>query len=107
MTGKLNEQVTPLTASLKQTSEQAGEAFADVRKLLQDDSGKVVRLAESIEGAANQARDVLSQTRTIVSAVDGKDLETLVEALSEAARSIRMLADYLERHPEALIRGKN
>ena len=107
LTGKLNEQVTPLTASLKQTSEQAGEAFADVRKLLQDDSGKVVRLAESIEGAANQARDVLSQTRTIVSAVDGKDLETLVEALSEAARSIRMLADYLERHPEALIRGKN
>ena len=107
LTGKLNEQVTPLTASLKQTSEQAGGAFADVRKLLQDDAGEVVRLAESIEGTANQARDVLNKTTTIVSAVDGKDLETLVDELSEAARSIRMLADYLERHPEALFRGKN
>jgi paraquat-inducible protein B len=107
LTGKLNEQVTPLIASLKQASEQAAGAFADVRRLLQDDAGKVVRLADSIEGAANQARDVLSQTQTVVSAVDGKDLETLVTELSEAARSIRVLADYLERHPEALIRGKN
>lgn len=107
LTAKLNEQVTPLTASLKQASEQAAGAFADVRKLLQDDSGKVIRLAESIEGAADQARDVLSQAQTVVSAVDGKDLETLVTELSEAARSIRVLADYLERHPEALIRGKN
>jgi paraquat-inducible protein B len=107
LTAKLDAQVTPLADSLRETSEQAAEAFADVRKLLQDDTGKVVRLAESIEGAANQARDVLSQTQTVVSAVDGKDLETLVEELSGAARSIRVLADYLERHPEALIRGKN
>jgi paraquat-inducible protein B len=26
--------------------------------------------------------------------------------LSAAARSFRLMADYLERHPEALIRGK-
>jgi hypothetical protein len=49
----------------------------------------------------------LSQAKTVVSAVDGKDLEALVEELSEAARSIRVLTDYLERHPEALLRGKN
>ena len=107
LTAKLDTQVTPLADSLRQTSEQAAGAFADVRKLLQDDTGRVVRLAESIELAANQARDTLRQTQRVVSAVDGKDLETLVAELSEAARSIRVLADYLERHPEALIRGKN
>jgi len=32
-------------------------------------------------------------------------MQTLKE-LSAAARSLRTLADYLERHPEALIRGK-
>jgi paraquat-inducible protein B len=26
--------------------------------------------------------------------------------VSRAARSIRVLADYLERHPESLLRGK-
>jgi paraquat-inducible protein B len=32
-------------------------------------------------------------------------LRTLAE-LKDAARSIRVLADYLERHPESLLRGK-
>jgi paraquat-inducible protein B len=27
--------------------------------------------------------------------------------VSRAARSIRVLGDYLERHPEALLRGKS
>jgi len=107
LTAKLDAQVTPLADSLRQTSEQAAGAFADVRKLLQDDTGRVVRLTESIERAADQARDTLRQTQNVVSAVHGSDLETLVDELSEAARSIRVLADYLERHPNALIRGKN
>ena len=29
-----------------------------------------------------------------------------LQEVSRAARSIRILADYLERHPEALVRGK-
>jgi paraquat-inducible protein B len=34
------------------------------------------------------------------------DLNSLFEELSRAARSFRVLADYLEAHPDALIRGK-
>jgi paraquat-inducible protein B len=30
----------------------------------------------------------------------------MLKELAGAARSIRVLADYLERHPEALLRGK-
>ena len=29
-----------------------------------------------------------------------------MQEIARAARSLRVLADYLERHPEALIRGK-
>jgi paraquat-inducible protein B len=29
-----------------------------------------------------------------------------MQELARAARSLRVLADYLERHPESLIRGK-
>ena len=31
---------------------------------------------------------------------------TTMEEISKASRSIKNLTDYLERHPEALIRGK-
>ena len=34
------------------------------------------------------------------------ELRKLLLELNESARSMRLLADYLERHPEALIRGK-
>jgi paraquat-inducible protein B len=34
------------------------------------------------------------------------ELRKTLKELSSASRSIRNWADYLERHPEALIRGK-
>jgi paraquat-inducible protein B len=107
LTGKLNEQLTPLTESLTQTSAEANAALADVRQIMRNRRGEIVRLAESVESAANQAREVLSQTNEVVSAVDAVAIDRLVQELSRAAVSIRVFADYLERHPEALIRGKN
>ena len=35
-----------------------------------------------------------------------QELQETLRELSDAARSLRVLADYLERHPEALLRGK-
>lgn len=35
-----------------------------------------------------------------------QQLNALLQELTTASRSIRLLADYLERHPEALLRGK-
>ena len=34
------------------------------------------------------------------------ELRNAMQELGRAARSLRLLADFLERHPEALIRGK-
>jgi hypothetical protein len=34
------------------------------------------------------------------------DLPRLMRELTQAARSVRGLADYLDRHPEALLRGR-
>jgi paraquat-inducible protein B len=33
-------------------------------------------------------------------------MERLMSQVNDAARSYRALADYLDRHPEALIRGR-
>ena len=35
-----------------------------------------------------------------------RDLDRLMSQFNDAARSIRLLADFLDRHPEALIRGR-
>jgi paraquat-inducible protein B len=35
-----------------------------------------------------------------------RNMSRLLDQVNEAARSIRLLADFLDRHPEALIRGR-
>jgi paraquat-inducible protein B len=54
------------------------------------------------------ARGTLDNANTMVepNSVLGQQLESTLQEVSGAARSLRLLADYLERHPEALLRGK-
>jgi len=61
------------------------------------------------------ARRALDDADTLVGNADkliapnsvlGEQLGTTLEEVNRAARALRVLADYLERHPEALIRGK-
>ena len=65
-------------------------------------------ITASIEQAVTRAGQVLSS----LDRGYGKDSETQRELaramvqVGDTARSIRQLADFLDRHPEALIRGR-
>ena len=58
--------------------------------------------------AAVEAKKTLIAIKGVVSedSVVTAELTNTLKELSTAARSIRVWANYLERHPEALIRGK-
>ncbi len=79
----LDTEVGPLVASLRSTSDAAGLAMVQAHSTLAS--------AESLTGEQSQLRH---------------DLNSLFEELTRAARSFRVLADYLEAHPDAMIRGK-
>jgi paraquat-inducible protein B len=55
----------------------------------------------SLQRAADAASGVLG-----ASGRQSADLPRLMRQLSDAARSVRELADFLDRHPEALLRGR-
>jgi paraquat-inducible protein B len=54
------------------------------------------------------ARGTFDNANTMIepNSVLGQQLDSTLQEVSGAARALRLLADYLERHPEALIRGK-
>jgi paraquat-inducible protein B len=54
------------------------------------------------------ARTTLDNANNLVepNSVQSEQLNSTLLEVNRAARSLRVLADYLERHPEALIRGK-
>jgi paraquat-inducible protein B len=61
-----------------------------------------------MRAAIEQARKTLSAAEQVLSGdspVQG-DLRQTLEQVDRAAQSLRSLTDYLERHPEALLRGR-
>jgi paraquat-inducible protein B len=73
-------------------------------------------IAEDLRKAINQldetlvsARGALDNAGKLVEPNSPLDqqLGSTLEEVSRAARGLRLLADYLERHPEALLRGKS
>jgi len=76
-----------------------GETLPEAKKTLED-----------LRRAVTAAERVLSSTDNTLLGPDAPGQQELRDALQEftrAARAIRVLADYLERNPETLLRGKN
>jgi paraquat-inducible protein B len=68
----------------------------------------VAKLDQQLGPLLGQARSTLAAAEGLVGANSQTryDVSAMLRELTSAARSIRLFADYLERHPEALIRGK-
>ena len=62
----------------------------------------------SAQGTLLSARGTLENTSNLTgpNSSQVQQLDSTLQEVSRAARSLRVLADYLERHPEALLRGK-
>jgi paraquat-inducible protein B len=106
----LQDSVTALIARLNKIP------FEGIGKDLRGTLNTADKLLKTLDtSVAPEARDTLRAARTALDAADRtlqpdsaiaqSTAETLRE-LSRTAASFRALAEYLERHPEALIRGK-
>ncbi len=111
----IDSQIKPLVSNLMSTSDAARSALAQAEKTLALEEGVPGELASDVKETLTSANSALKQVEHTLSSVRGvvaEDSNTVYELnntlteLSAAARSIRFLADYIERHPEALIRGK-
>jgi paraquat-inducible protein B len=65
-------------------------------------------IAPELRGTLEQARETLKKAEGVLSedAPLQGDLRGTLRDVTRAAQSIRSLTDYLERHPESLLRGK-
>jgi paraquat-inducible protein B len=81
----------------------------DMRQLIKHFDAVAQNINAQLDVVAGSFKDSLVGVRGVVSedAPLVIHLEETLENISSMADSIRQLADYLEQHPEALIRGKN
>jgi len=64
-----------------------------------------------VDGLTASMEKTLATVRETLEVIDPNspaavNLNSALKELSAAARSIRILADYLEQHPESLVHGK-
>jgi paraquat-inducible protein B len=91
--------------ALKSTLDNLAETLAETSTLVATVN---TDMAPNISRSISEIEETVSSLRTLVDADTGaqREITRLMIELIETARSIRGLTDYLERHPEALLRGK-
>jgi paraquat-inducible protein B len=101
--------------SLDQTVLKVNQAADGVQKVAGGLDRSVATLSADLKETLTGVRDAVKQIQVTVANVDGfvdpnsptsYELTKALKELSGAARSLRLMADYLERNPRALLFGK-
>jgi paraquat-inducible protein B len=82
--------------------------LSNLDQLTHDVQPEIKPLLQSLRDTTDATQRTLQAANQMLGsrASGGGDLSKLVLELTDAARSLRALTDYLERHPESLIRGR-
>jgi paraquat-inducible protein B len=107
---ELQETIASITKKIQDLP--LGEIATDLRQTLQS-ATKLIQhfetdLTPEVRAAIVDARKALAATERAVATAAPlqQDAQEAMRELARAAQAFRILADYLERHPEALIQGK-
>ena len=98
--GQLNAKIGPLTENLNGT-------LSDARKLLNTTEGELKPLADNVNKTLEDFSKLARDADTILDPSLAYELENTLTSLSEAARSLQLLSEYLKRHPDSLLKGKD
>jgi paraquat-inducible protein B len=111
----LNARIDPLVLNVDAGVNDARKLIRDIDKQIEPLGPSIQKTFEGLEKTVKTAETTLAAAQRTVEALEGTfgedsplayELNKTVEDVSRLARSIRNLADYLERHPESVLRGK-
>jgi phospholipid/cholesterol/gamma-HCH transport system substrate-binding protein len=102
--------------TLPGTLARLDDAVASLRHLVTDLDNREGPLLDSLRSTVDKGRETLDQMRTTLASIDRTlaptspfvaSVGSALQDVSEAARAVRLLADYLERNPGAIVRGRD
>jgi paraquat-inducible protein B len=94
LSGELSQALVSLDATLRSSQKLIGQLDSQV-------APQATRTLGEAEQALRAANAVLAEDAPVQ-----KDVKDALKQVAQSARALAVLADYLERHPESLIRGK-
>ncbi len=97
----LEKQIEPIAGEVTNVSHSLQETLKVSRQTLQSVDTNITVLATSLTRTSDHAASVLAANSSL-----RLQTQEALEEVTAAAKSLRTLTDYLERHPESLLRGK-
>lgn len=102
--------VKEILLNINESSVQLNETLGSVNTLVH--SSDVKEMLSNINQASLQLKSTLAQTTIMAEGLSEdspayQELTRTLRELSGASRALRQMAEYLERHPEALLKGKS
>ena len=108
----LDDQIKPLANDTKLTIGEAKKMFANASKLATDLDARIPQIVESLNETLKTTSVTMKGANKAIDGIAGDnspvriELVKTLDEVASASRSLRLLADYIEQNPEALIRGK-
>lgn len=111
----LDSKVEPLATSIDQTLVETRAGIGDARQLIANIDEQTIPLMSRIKKAVESAETALDQADTTLKSIEsltdeGTQLRHEVSAtlteIAAASRSMRVLTDFIEQHPDAILRGR-
>jgi paraquat-inducible protein B len=108
---KVNSQIEPIIVNLSATTVSLKSATGKMDAALSGSNG----IPEQLTQTLSSARETLENVRKTLAAMENTTSENSIlmnevgdtlQELSQAARSIRVLSDFLEQHPDSVVWGK-
>ena len=101
LVNNVDKEVKPVSGELKTTLD-------DIAKLARNADAKMDPLSKTVANALDSAAFAFKNIDGLVGkkSPTRADLDTALQELAMAARSLRALADYIEQHPDSLLKGK-
>jgi paraquat-inducible protein B len=115
LTDNLNTTLTDTRRQLNTVGDKASTTLTSLNQLVRDVDRKVGPLVDDTQNTLAEAGTTLKQGTQTLKTVDEDlasdsplmvKLENTLDEFSAMARSFRLLADFLKRHPESLLQGK-
>lgn len=113
--GKLDARIDPLVLNIEAAVKDARKLLQNIDRQVEPLGPSIRKASDSIEKTLKSADAALHSAQKAIDGVEGNigedsplvyQLNKTLEEVSNLARSVRHLADYLERHPESVLRGK-
>ena len=97
----VNSRIDPLSGSIMHTAEDARRMVNNVNRQVRPIQADLTNTAKSLQATIEEVNGIVSENSEFRYQID-----IFLREIALAARSLRSFADFLERNPDALIRGK-